>query len=548
MGKRKKKLAVLLAAAMAVSMMSGMTAMAAEDASAETVTDVTDTGSIPDAEPTATLDLAQQELSLNVPDIPDTEMPDSPESAGDNDTDSVPDTDGNIPSQDGTEDSNIPDGETVVPDNDDTSGEAAPSTDETDTPDIPPAENPDINEDPAQGTPSDEPDNSPETNVPDTEIPVEPDNWVTINGNTLLEDSDEFISLGEGKGSYQYSDGTLVLKDIVIEIKAPYVSGIHSYGTLIIVLDGNNSITTHGYEGIMVSNGDLTIKGDGSLIISNKGDGYDEDIYYYNGLYVGGDLTIDGADVTSDVYSSGSYAAIYAYGDINIVNGANVTAKSTPMTDDTNHYGIHAYNGKITIKDSNVIASADGTFDLSGDKTQAGIGIYSQAYLYNPDTAKTAGIVIDNSNVHSIGSLASMLVIGRDGTITIDGSTIVSAGDVNIRELMATIDDDPDAAAVQIGAILASGEGPVDLDAIMEKIEELSNDPDALEAYLISLFDSIAKDVNIVRNSELTAQKASLSLSPVPQTGDNAHAEVLLLTMLAAGIVCVYIIRKKAAV
>lgn len=330
----------------------------------------------------------------------------------------------------------------------------------------------------------------------------------------MLEDSDEFISLGEGKGSYQYSDGTLVLKDIVIEIKAPYVSGIHSYGTLIIVLDGNNSITTHGYEGIMVSNGDLTIKGDGSLIISNKGDGYDEDIYYYNGLYVGGDLTIDGADVTSDVYSSGSYAAIYAYGDINIVNGANVTAKSTPMTDDTNHYGIHAYNGKITIKDSNVIASADGTFDLSGDKTQAGIGIYSQAYLYNPDTAKTAGIVIDNSNVHSIGSLASMLVIGRDGTITIDGSTIVSAGNVNIRELMATIDDDPD----------------------------------ALEAYLISLFDSIAKDVNIVRNSELTAQKASLSLSPVPQTGDNAHAEVLLLTMLAAGIVCVYIIRKKAAV
>ena len=183
----------------------------------------------------------------------------------------------------------------------------------------------------------------------------------------MLEDSDEFISLGEGKGSYQYSDGTLVLKDIVIEIKAPYVSGIHSYGTLIIVLDGNNSITTHGYEGIMVSNGDLTIKGDGSLIISNKGDGYDEDIYYYNGLYVGGDLTID-------------------------------------------------------------------------------------------------------------------------------------------------------------------------------------DDSDALEAYLISLFDSIAKDVNIVRNFELTAQKASLSLSPVPQTGDNAHAEVLLLTMLAAGIVCVYIIRKKAAV
>lgn len=54
--------------------------------------------------------------------------------------------------------------------------------------------------------------------------------------------------------------------------------------------------------------------------------------------------------------------------------------------------------------------------------------------------------------------------------------------------------------------------------------------------------------MNIVRNSELTAQKASLSLSPVPQTGDNALAEVLLLTMLAAGIVCVYIIRKKAAV
>ena len=150
--------------------------------------------------------------------------------------------------------------------------------------------------------------------------------------------------------------------------------------------------------------------------------------------------------------------------------------------------------------------------------------------------------MIDNSNVRSIGSFASMLVVGRDGTITIDGSTIVSPEGVNVRDLIAVIGDDPDAAASVIGAILATGEGPIDLDAIMEKINDLidAGDEDALLAYLESLFGSIAKDVNIIRNSELYAEKAG-----IPVTGDSCHAELLILGLIAAGTVSIYLIRRR---
>ena len=525
MGKSRKKLAVLLTAAMTLSMTFGMTAFAADDTipdesapvveAADTESDTQDL--TPEPAPVTPADTEGEDL---VP-VADTDEPGTP-----NTTDIAYNTDS-------PDDINDPTG--------------SETPDDADVPD-------DNTEDPDSNTgtvtiPEEEPADNGGQIYSEPAVTEEEPTEVWIPGSENLTESESFVSLGEGKGSYQYNGETLVLKDAQIEIEG--WPGIAITGDLVIILEGNNAIIVGANaEGIAIYNGDLTIKGDGTLSISNKLGGYqpDEDNYYYEGIYnPDGDITIDGATVNVDVYSDSSYAnsAIYAGGDINILNGANVTAKSTAMgEEDLTHYGIYSNGGRISIIDSNVTASADGKISLEDEILQAGIGLYSRDLnsLRDLEADCLSGIVIDNSNVRSTGSFASMLVIGRDGTITIDGSTIVSPEGVNVRDLMAVIGDDPDAAASVIGAILATGEGPIDLDAIMEKINDLidAGDEDALLAYLESLFGSIAKDVNIIRNSELYAEKAG-----IPVTGDSCHAELLILGLIAAGTVSIYLIRRR---
>ena len=525
MGKSRKKLAVLLAATMTVSMMFGMTTFAADDPAPNdpaTLSDAADTDSPvpgPETEPVLTgapTNTEEPGIVPAAPTTPDETLPDN----------TIPD-DGNAPGGNTVPgDDTVPGGGTVP------GGDTVPGDDT-------------IPNDEDENLPADDPTGG-GVNVPEEE-PTE----VKIAGSDNLTKSDTFVSLGEGKGSYQYNGESLILKDAQIEIDGFFVDGITITGNLVIILEGNNAIIVGATsEGIEISNGDLTIKGDGTLSISNKLGGYqpDEDNYYYEGIYnPDGDITIDGATVNVDVYSDSSYenSAIYAGGDINILNGANVTAKSTAMgEEDLTHYGIYSNGGKISIIDSNVTASADGKISLEDEILQAGIGLYSRDLnsLRNLEADCLSGIVIDNSNVRSTGSFASMLVIGRDGTITIDGSTIVSPEGVNVRDLMAVIGGDPDAAASVIGAILATGEGPIDMDAIMEKIDSLNEagDEEALLAYLDSLFGAIAKDVNIIRNSELQTEKAG-----IPVTGDSYHVEFLILGLIAAGAVSAYLIRKR---
>ena len=393
--------------------------------------------------------------------------------------------------------------------------------------------------------------------APTNTEPVEPETSVIIatdgkdeNSYAVLDKSDDYVSLGEGKGSYKYTDGTLTLKDVNIELTNDSWAwtGLEiAHGSMVITLVGSNNIKTNNGHGIYVYDGNLTINGDGSLTITCTG--------YGDGIYVNnGSLTIDGAKVSINVESEGGYSAIATYnGDVNIINGADVTA-TTKVTGDysVDPYAIYAYNGKITIKDSNVTAVADGRISLEGSRenwiVQKGVGLYSAASLYNPDMFGKAGIEIVNSNVHSTGNFASMLVSGRDGKITIADSTIVTPEGVNIRELMRTLENDPDAGAVQVGAILATGEGPIDLDAIMAEIDRLlqEGDDEALAAYLTSLFDQIAKDVTIVRDSELVTAEKSASL--IPKTGDDGmNTVVLLLTLAASGCVCAYLIRRKVS-
>ena len=565
MGKSKKKLAVLLAAAMTLTMMCGMTTFAEEpDVTDPTI--VTEPATVP--EPVAVEPAAVPEPLMTEPTV--TPAPAAP---------TQPDT----ISEPTVPDEQVPPAQTLI---DEPTAPETPPADETDTsPQTTPADEADTASDSntlpesevadpaAENDPAEEPDaagtetdgsqeiieeevTGEEEIVEDDYIPVEepePSVWIGTDNEedpyVELDQSDDFVSLGEGKGSYKYTEGNLVLKDVNIELGTDWLPGFDITGTIIINLQGNNNIATKS-DGINVYNGDLTINGDGTLTITCTGD-------WGDGIFVSdGSLTIDGAKVTISTETKYGSDAITVYdGDINIINGADVTANAKVAGEEkyASVYGIHAYNGKINIKDSNVTANADGKISLEGKMDdwvrQIGIGIYSESSDIYPDNpylaeyARPAGITIDNSNVNASGSFAAMLVIGKDGTITIKDSTIITPDDVNIRELMGTIEDDPDAAAVQIGAILAKGEGPVDLDAIMEEYYRLLDEGDdaALAEFLTSILDNTVKDVTIVRDSELVTAEKSM----IPKTGDSFNAETLLLVLAVSGCICAYLIRKK---
>lgn len=560
MGKRKKKLAVLLAAAMTVTMMCGMTTFAApesgeSDPSATeppVVAEISEPGGSSNQEPAMLTPKALEAPAPETPkasETPETPAPETPEVP-------APET-LKTPETPETPDSDVPDNPSSPDQNNDIGDGTTDPNAENDTPNSEDISDEDIlDEDiPDEDIPDE---NIPDEDISDNDVIVDeyvPEPSVVMGSDNEeepyveLDQSDDFVSLGEGKGSYQYTEGKLVLKDVNIELGEKWLPGLSITGTIVINLQGDNYISSKS-DGINVFYGDLTINGDGSLTINCTGDVGD-------GIYVSdGSLTIDGAKVTVNTETKYGSDAITVYdGDVNIINGADVTANAKVTSDEAKYasiYGIHAWNGKINIKDSNVTAKADGKISLEGEMKdwirQNGVGLYSQSYdIYSPDseTARPAGIVIDNSNVNASGSFAAMLVIGKDGTITIKDSSIIAPDDANIRALMATIADDPDAAAVQIGAILAKGEGPVDLDAIMEEYYRLLDEGDdaALAEFLTSILDNTVKDVKIVRDSELVTAEKSVSLTP--QTGDSFHAETLLLVLAVSGCICAYLIRKK---
>ena len=651
MGKSRKRLAVLLAAAMTVSMMTGFTSFAAEEDTTDgpaaiTSESVEDTElntepAVPDPAPESATPEPVAAEPAAAPTTPEpAAAPTTPEPAAAPTTPETPAADDAAIDDAGTEDEGPAaddvneDEKDPATDDADTTEDEGPAADDADAEDEgPAADDADTTED--EGPAADDADagdegpaaddagtteNEGPADGTDEAAPEEPETEVYIAGNKI-EEKDEFVSLGEEKGEYKYNEGTLVLKDVVIEIEPEYGgAAIYVVGTLVIDLEGDNYLTTNGGYAVLEVNGyhqnsdedtdnALTITGDGSLTVSNKGgkDAPEQDHSYYDGIDVyGANLIIDGAEVTVDTFGTSYSAAVSVVdGDLEITGGADVTARNEAARDmQGQHYGIYVPNGTISIsEDSDVYAAAEGDisdlaelaaagyspdmeeyygsedwlwilsesaiggfYNLGGEYidghyyidgrqvlSQPGIGIYSGGALL-PEYAEKypCGISIDDSNVRAIGSLASMLVSGFGGTISINDSTIVSPDDVNVRDLMAVIDNDPDAAAVVVGAILATGEGPVDLDAIMEEINRLyeEEDKEGLEAYLTELLDSMAKDVNIVRDAELQAQKAGLGIGgddSVPTTGDNSRAEGLLIAMIAAGVVIVYCVRRKVS-
>ena len=205
MGKSRKKLAVLLAAAMTLSMTFGMTAFAADD-------------TVP-GEPVPAVEAADTEPGIPEPVTVTEPDPDVPTDT--TVTEPVP--------MDTTLTEPVPAGTTPtgsVPAADDPAGPETTST--NDIPDVPSAPDNTVPLNDDTETPDNDTDGSTlpsEGDIPNdggqtegglvaevTEVEEEPTE-VSIAGSDNLTQSDSFVSLGEGKGSYQYDGETLILKD-----------------------------------------------------------------------------------------------------------------------------------------------------------------------------------------------------------------------------------------------------------------------------------------------------------------------------------------------
>lgn len=90
---------------------------------------------------------------------------------------------------------------------------------------------------------------------------------VYVNGENIVTAEDNTVACGTGTAVYNSATNTLTLIDA--EITAAYnSSGIYADGDLMIVLEGENTISSL-WAGIRVQNGSVSISGEGSLNVAD---------------------------------------------------------------------------------------------------------------------------------------------------------------------------------------------------------------------------------------------------------------------------------------
>ncbi len=165
--------------------------------------------------------------------------------------------------------------------------------------------------------------------------------------------------------SYDNQTRTLTLDGFIYEGNGV---GIQSeYGDLTINIKGNNKIKNTSKSNwwdwaIDISNGKLTIEGDGTLEATG-GTGYRS-----CGICLGSKLTINSGTVIATAQSAENAAAIYTYGIV--MNGGKLIAQSADATNGSS-YGIDSH-GDIIINGGTVTATAG-----TASQESYGLGIFS---------------------------------------------------------------------------------------------------------------------------------------------------------------------------
>lgn len=199
-----------------------------------------------------------------------------------------------------------------------------------------------------------------------------------VNGKNILEATDYTVQCGSGKAVYDPADNTLTLDNATIT-EAHYNDGnIEFTGDLIIVLKGENTITSASYCGIGADYGSLTIRGeDSSAALTIEGCTFGIDLW-------GGDLTIS----SSTLCITGTFGGIHnTYSDISI-SGSNVTA-----------YSINGHSGGISTAGSLTIDSTSTVTAVSENKASFG-------------ASATEGIII-GGNIYSCSGPEMVVESGK---------------------------------------------------------------------------------------------------------------------------------------
>ncbi len=237
-----------------------------------------------------------------------------------------------------------------------------------------------------------------------------------VNGQQVTSDSLE-IACGEGKATFDPEKSVLTLENANITEGADkdwLYSGIITFlDDLEIVIKGECFITKTGGTGIDSYHQDeeyafiphnVKLTGDGKLTIV-------QDTQYYGyGLYVTGDLTVDGP--TLDITSAA--AGIW----VNRKANYNSGKIDIEVTSD-NYCGLVLNNGSITVDGAEITANAKNAGLLLGNDKEKSYLTVNSGKL----TLKGAGGIIaepDPEDTENIRKLGYVTVNG--GTLTLEGS------------------------------------------------------------------------------------------------------------------------------
>ena len=223
-----------------------------------------------------------------------------------------------------------------------------------------------------------------------------------VNGENVLDADNYTVACGDGTAAYDPADNTLTLDNATIT-EAHYNDGnIEFTGDLIIVLKGENTITSASYCGIGADYGSLTIRGeDSSAALTIEGCTFGIDLW-------GGDLTIS----SSTLCITGTFGGIHTYSDISI-SGSNVTACS-----------INGHSGGISTAGSLTIDSTSTVTAVSENKASFGV-------------SATEGIII-NGNIYSCSGPKMVVESGepkeglRTFGVVVNGVDVLTAADYTV--------------------------------------------------------------------------------------------------------------------
>ena len=247
----------------------------------------------------------------------------------------------------------------------------------------------------------------------DPELPEPLVDSLYVNGENILEAQDYTVQCGSGEASYDAATNTLTLDNATIT-EAHYNDGnIEFTGDLIIVLKGENTITSASYCGIGADYGSLTIRGeDSSAALTIEGCTFGIDLW-------DGDLTIS----SSTLRITGTFGGIHTYSDISI-SGSNVTACSI-----NGHSGGISTAGSLTIDSTSTVTAVSENEASFGASATEGIIIDGNIYSCSgpemvvesgepKEGLRTFGVVVDGKPLSDSQSMAC-----GSGTAKYDAST-----------------------------------------------------------------------------------------------------------------------------